>query len=160
MSELARQVGIDSFFLAFFGRGAQFNDICPQAAYLDLETGNVLQVFADDGEGERNYGVAPGENRELRERVAGAEERYLEIPGLNRANHHEILTAFLESEWTEDEGTRLRVRNAFKDSIADWIGTVGCDTDAVRAYSGFRDARVEAQAREFLTSHRIEPIWR
>jgi hypothetical protein len=68
-----------SFFDAF-GRDVDFHDLYPQAAYLDIETGNVIWIFEEDQDAEMAAGMDPGENQKLQEKIDSSTETYLEIP--------------------------------------------------------------------------------
>jgi len=45
------------------------------------------------------YGLDPDENGEMRERIEAEPKRFLLIPGLDHGEHHDILKAFLRSDW-------------------------------------------------------------
>ena len=104
-------------------------------------------------------GIPAGENREGRERVAAEPERYLEIPGLDHGEHHEILRRFLRSDWTGDDARCRRADEAYSGSIGRWKRDVG-DEGAVHAFHAFQEERIVELAEEFLRENTIVPEWR
>jgi len=78
-----------------------------------LLTPDDLAWIYDEDDDAETYGLRPDENRQMRECIAVEPKRYLLIPGLSHGEHHDILRAFLQSDWTEDE-TR---QNAYLGSI-------------------------------------------
>ena len=61
-----------------FGRDADFHDIFPQAAYLDIETGDVIWIFEEDQDTEMAAGIDPGENQKFREKIDSSTEEMAE----------------------------------------------------------------------------------
>ena len=152
--------GIDkALFTMAFGRDVDFHDTYPQVVYLDRKTGDVIWIYGSDHDAEMEAGISPDENRQEREAVDAAPERYLEIPGLDHTDHHRILQRFLRSDWTRDDERWERAQGAYRGSIGKWKRDVR-DEDAVHAFYAFREAEVEAMAEEFLRENGIEPIWR
>ena len=111
-----------------FGRDVDFHDAYPQSAYLDRLTGDIIWLYDEDDDAYIEVGVAPEENRADRERVASDLHRYLEIPGLDHGDHHDILRRFLHSEWTEDTALRARAAKCIPAPSADGSGTCGTTT--------------------------------
>ena len=110
MTEETHPLSIDrSLFTMAFGRDVDYDSVHPQVAWLDRRTGDVIWVYENDGDACMEAGFPAEENRRDRERVAAAPDRYLEIPGLVHGDHHDILKAFLQSDWCEDEA-RLHAR--------------------------------------------------
>lgn len=140
-----------------YGRDVQFHDACPLRTWLDRTTGNVLRVYEndDDAEGE---GIPAQDNRKERERVATEPDRYLEIPGLDHGEHHEIFKQFLQSDWTDDTILRQRAEDAYFGSIGAWKKHVG-DEAIVFAYYDFRRMEIFCRAEVFLQQNGIDPIW-
>ena len=99
------------------------------------------------------------ENGQGRERVAAEPERYLEIPGLDHGEHHEILRQFLRSDWTGDDIRWCRVEAAYSGSIGRWKRDVR-DEEAVHAFHDFQEKRMAELAEEFLLENVIVPEWK
>ena len=148
-----------ALFTMAFGRDVDFHDTYPQVVYLDRQTGDVIWIYGSDHDAEMEAGISPDENRQEREAVDAAPERYLEIPGLDHDDHHRILQRFLRSDWTRDDERWERAQGAYRGSIGKWKRDVG-DEDAIHAFYDFREAEIEAMAEEFLRENGIEPIWR
>ena len=152
--------GIDKgLFTMAFGRDVDFHDTYPQVVYLDRQTGGIVWLYETDDDAEMEVGILAEENRQEREAVDAAPERYLEIPGLNHDDHHRILRRFLMSDWTRDKERRRRVEDAYRGSIGKWKRDVR-DEAAVDAFYEFREAEIVAMAEEFLRENDIEPIWK
>ena len=120
-----RRLAIDQdLFMMAFGRDVVYHDMVPQLTYLDRRTGQVIWVYETDDDAYMEAGIPADENRQERERVAGDPARYLDIPGLDHGEHHEILKAFFSSDWTDDEEQRRRVEFAYLGSIGGWKESV------------------------------------
>ena len=155
-----RKVAIDQvLFSLAFDRDVDFHDAYPMSTYLDLETGETVWVYEDDEDACLDADITSDENRMMRERVEAVPTRYLEIPGLDHGDHHEILRDFLASNWTEDPEQHNRARNAYRGSIGGWKESVG-DNSVVHAFHAYHDQRLAQMAEDFLRKHRIEPEWR
>ena len=155
-----RKVSVDEvMFIDAFERDVVFSDPYYQTAYLDLETGRVIWVFENDDDAEMYAGIDPEDNAVLRTQIESTPESYLEIPGRDHGEHHDILREFLNTDWTDDEELLTRTRNAYSGSIGGWKEEVD-DQDAVHAYYDFRDRRIKEMAEEFLRKNDIHPIWR
>ena len=141
-----------------FGRDVDYHDVYPQSTWLDLRTGEVIWVYEDDDDA-LNVGLPPDENRSQCERIETEPEHYLEIPGLDHGDHHEILKRFLRSDWCDDEERMQRAYDAYTGSIGRWKYDVG-DTEAVNAFYAFQDARIITLAEEFLQENGIIPKWK
>ena len=146
-------------FLHAFERDEDFTDPCSQFAYLDLETGKVIWVFEEDDDARMYAGIDPEENMALRNQIDAHPDRYLQIPGRDHGEHHDILRDFLDSEWTDDEELWTQARNAYSGSIGGWKEEVD-NHDVVHAYYDFRDRRIKEFAEEFFRDNDIQPIWR
>ncbi len=154
-----RKISVDEFmFLEAFQRDEDY-EYYPQSTYLDLKTGKILWIFADDHDAEMWAGMEPEENAALREKVDTASEMYLEIRGRDHGEHHNILREFLNSNWTDDEELREKARDAYSGSIGGWKEEVD-DRYVVNAYYDFRDWKIKELAEEFLHENDIQPIWR
>ncbi len=127
--------------------------------YLDRDTGEILWVYEDDEDAETIAGVPTEENREMREAIEAAPSRYLEIPGVDHGDHHDILRSFLRSSWTDDEAARERAYGAYRGSIGRWKDAVD-DRDVIHAYYRFQEQRVLEIGEEFLRDNGIEPEWK
>ncbi|MDX1485530.1 MAG: hypothetical protein R3229_13735 [Alphaproteobacteria bacterium] len=161
MSEGYRKLSIDRFlFISAFGRDSDYpTEIYYQTAYLDLDNGEMLWVYENDEDAETEAGLDPEENRRDRERVVRDPDRFLDIPGLEHGDHHDILKRFLRSQWTEDEERRLRVEEAYFGSIGGWKKAVD-DQDAIDAFYAFQDEAFRELAEEYLMELGIIPIWK
>ncbi len=137
-----RQFAIDKdLFLMAFGRDADYDNMGAEFGYPDRQTGALIWFFETDDDAEFLAGYPAEENRRDRERVEADPNRYLEIPGLDHGEHHDILKAFLRSRWSDDEWRRLNAEECYSGSIGRWKKQVR-DRDAVHAYYDFRDNRV------------------
>ena len=126
--------------------------------YLDRETGEIHWVYEDDQDAESIVNIPAEENRVIREAIEAAQDRYLEIPGVDHGEHHDILRRFLRSSWTDDEEARERAYDAYRGSIGRWKEAVG-DRDVIHAYYRFQDRQVLEIGVEFLRDNGIEPEW-
>lgn len=155
-----QKVSIDwCIFSRAFGRDVDFEDTHPQSTCLDRENGDILWVYEDDEDASWDAGIPAEENQGLRERVEAAPDRYLEISGLSHGEHHDILREFLDSDWTEDDEERKRVRNSYFGSIGGWKKSLE-DEDIAYIFYDFRERRIKQLAEEFLREHGIEPQWK
>lgn len=163
MREMAvgkRQVTIDKdFFLMAFGRDVDYETMESQIGYLDRESGEVIWIFEDDEDAEMVVDIPADENRRERERIEADPERFLEIPGLDHGDHHDILRAFLRSSWCDDEWRLENAAAAYSGSIGRWKRHVR-DDDAVHAFYDFQDACLAKLAEEWLRDHGIAPVWK
>jgi len=155
-----RRLSIDrELFTLAFGRDVDFHDPCPTSTYLDLRTGAVYWVYQDDNDAYLDFGIPIEDKRASRERVKATPNLYLEIPGLNHGDHHEILREFLESDGTEDAEERERARNAYSGSVGGWKKSQE-DESIAHAFYDYRDQSTTQMAEDFLRKHGIEPDWR
>ncbi len=155
-----RRLAIEKIlFTMAFGRDIDYHDMVPRLTYLDRCTGKVIWVYPTDDDAYMEAGIPADENRQERERVAGDSERYLEIPGLDHGDHHEILKAFLSSDWTDDEEQRQNAEMAYFGSIGGWKQSVH-DQGAVYSFYDFRGQRIRMLAEEFLQANGIDPVWK
>lgn len=93
----------EALFLHAFERDVDYHDKCPQTAYLDLETGEVVWVFEEDKDAEMYAGIQPEQNEAVIAGIEASPEKYIEIPGRDYSEHHAILREFLASDWTEGQ---------------------------------------------------------
>lgn len=155
-----RKLTIDqSLFMMAFGRDVDYHHIVSQLTYLDRRTGELIWFYETDDDAYMEAGIPADENRQERERVAADSDRYLEIPGLDHGNHHEILKAFLNSDWTDDEQQRRNAEMAYFGSIGGWEESVN-DQDVVHSFYDFRDQKIRMLAEEFLQENGINPDWK
>lgn len=158
--EIMRKIIINELmFIQAFERDEVFSDPCPQSAFIDLESGGVIWVFQEDDDSEMYAGLDPEENAALRAQIDTYPERYLEIPGRDHSEHHDILRDFLNSNWTDDEELLTLAQKSYSGSIGRWKEGVD-NQNAVHAYYDFRDLRIKEMAEEFLRENGIRPIWR
>jgi hypothetical protein len=130
-----------------------------QFAYLDRYTGEVIWGYEDDEDAEMEVGTPAKENRTVRQRIETAPERYLEIHALDHGDDHEILRAFLKSDWTDDDALWRQTKYAYRGSIGGWKRAVN-DRDVIHAYYDFSNRRAAEMADEFLREHGIAPDWK
>ena len=102
----------------FINTAGWSSPVARQAHNLKVVGSNPTWIYDEDDDAE-TYGLCPDENREMREYIAADPKRYLLIPGLSHGEHHDILRAFLQSGWTEDESQHAAVRSAYVGSIID-----------------------------------------
>ena len=95
----------------------------------------------------------------LRSKTDMYPETYLQIPGRDHGEHHDILRDFLNSNWTDDEELWSRARNAYSGSIGGWKEEVD-NSDVVHVYYDFRDRRIKEIAQDFFRGNNIQPIWK
>ncbi len=136
-----------------FSRDSDYHDTAPINTYLSKITGEVLWVYEDDESAEM-AGMDPEQNRHNRNQVDSASENYLVIPGLSHEQHHEILKAFLDSDWTANQNQHSSAQTAYIGSIGAWLKRVDDDT-AVEAYFNFREKSIDRMKREFLHDNGI-----
>ena len=148
-----------TLFTMAFGRDVDFHDSYPQSTYLDRRTGVVIWLYEDDEDAYAEAGIPAEINRQGRERVAADAERYLEIPGFDHGEHHEILRQFLRSDWTDNDARWRRAEAAYSGSIGRWKRDVR-DEGAVYAFYDFQEKRIAELAEEFLRENGIVPAWK
>ncbi len=127
--------------------------------YLDRETGEIDWVYEDDEDAESIINIPAEENRVIREAIEAAPDRYLEIPGVDHGDHHDILRRFLRSPWTDDDEAWQRAHDAYRGSIGRWKDAVD-DRDVIHAYYRFQEQQVLEIGVEFLRDNGIEPEWK
>lgn len=146
-----------AMFMMAFGRDVDYHDSYPQSTWLDLSTGDVIWIYENDDDA-CSDGLPSEENCHWRERIETEPEGYLEIPGLDHGDHHEILKRFLRSDWSNDEVQMQRAFDAYSGSIGRWKRAV-CDLETVNAFHAFQDARIATLAEDFLQVNGIIPNW-
>lgn len=160
MAKGNRQLAIDKdFFLIAFGRDVDYESMGSDLSFLDRQTGEIVWIFETDEEAEMAAGLPAEDNRRDRERIEADPDRFLEIPGLDHGEHHDILRRFLRSPWCDDERRLENAEEAYSGSIGRWKRHVR-DEDAIHAYYDFRDAWVAEMAEDWLAENGIAPIWR
>jgi len=160
MTDEIRKLNIDKGqFVMAYGRDVDYHDQTSEATYLDRCTGKLLWIYEIDDDAYMMAGLSAEENRQERERIAGEPSRFLEVPGLDHGDHHDILKMFLRSDWTEDEERWRMVGDAYTGSIGRWKDDVG-DRDVIHAFYDFQDKTIGEMAEEFLLENLIEPVWK
>ena len=83
-----REVCIDpvTFDLAYNRDLSQ--EVCPETWYLDCVTGEILVVYDNDYDAEREWGVSPADNRQCRLWTRSLPKRFLELVRKDRCNNH------------------------------------------------------------------------
>ncbi len=145
-------------FMMAFGRDVNYHDIYPQSTWLDLDTGDVIWVYEYDDDASI-AGFSSEENCYWHKCIETEPKRYLEIPGLDHGDHHEILKRFLRSDWSNDEEQMQRAYDAYSGSIGRWKRAVD-DSETVKAFYRFQDARIATLAGDFLKKNGITPNWK
>ena len=149
----------EGIFQHEFGRDLDYHTGASDfSCYLDSDSGEVVWVFHEDEEFASTFGLSEEENAERRRLVSSHPDLFIEIPGFDHGQHHEILRAFLSSEWTDDEETRGKVQDAYDGSIGRWLEAV--EEDVQSAFQDFSGREIERRAEEFLRQRGIEPQWR
>lgn len=160
MVEGNERLAIDqNLFMMAFGRDVDYHDTYTQFTYLDRRTGDVLFVYETDDDAYMEAGISADKNQQERELVVGDPDRYLEIPGLDHGDHHEILKKFLKSDWTDNEEQRQKAEISYFGSIGGWKERVD-DQDIVYTFYDFREKQVTVLAEDFLHENGINPSWR
>ena len=160
MEKNLTRLKIDQYiFKMAFDRDVDYeqDDLTPNHAYLDKESGEIHWIYETDEDADFG-GISSAENRATRELVKSAPERFIEIPGRDHGDHHDILKEFLNSEWTDDEGEREKVQAAYFGSIGGWKEAVD-DESIAHTFEDFRDNRLTELAEGFLREHEILPDW-
>ncbi len=149
-----RKLKVDLTLLRMvFERDVDF-EAYPQSTYLDFSTGRVIWVWEDDDKAE---GLLPEENRQLRLLVQSDPDRFLLIPGLSHADHHDLLCDFLSSDWTDDQQLKEAARSAYFWSIGRWRREVDLiDPGIWYAWLEYKCGRIEDMMHEFLRTRGIE----
>ena len=158
-SQLRRGTIDQAMFSMAFDRDVDFEDVYPISTYLDLESGDVVWIYENDDDAYMEAGISPEENRTTRDRVNALPNRYLEIPGLDHGDHHEILREFLDSDWTADLEDQARARIAYSGSIGGWKKSVN-DDGIIHAFYAYRERKAQQFAEELLREHGVEPEWK
>ena len=147
-----------ALFSMAFDRDEDYHDASPQEAYLDKTTGEIHWIWVEDEDAYSDAGISASENAALRRRIEDDSEKFLLIPGRSHGEHHDLLRAFLASDWTDDESLRVRVRAAYTGSIGRWKNQLD-DESIVFAFYDYRDKRLTELAAEFLRDNNLEPVW-
>lgn len=124
--------------------------------FLNLDSGEIVWVYADDGEAEMD-GMPARENATRRRQAKAA--HYVAIPGKSHGDHHELLKAFLDSPWTDDVNRANWAKNSYWGSIGAWKKNV-LDENIIQEFEAYRDRQLDKLALDFLARHDIEPEWR
>lgn len=148
-----------SLFMMAFGRDVDYLEIEPQLTYLDRRTGDVIWLYESDDDAYMVAGIPALENREERKRIDAEPKRYLEIPGLDHGDHHQILKRFLRSDWTEDQDRSQKAFEAYFGSIGGWKKNVN-DEGAIHAFNDYQERRIAELAEEFLAENNIVADWK
>lgn len=146
-----------SIFLMALGRDVDYHDPYPREAYLDLESGHIEWVYENDDDAETE-GISAAGNRILQNCIKAKPNSFLLIQGLSHGDHHDILKAFLASEWTDDEELRKVIREAYFGSIGGWKKTID-DEGIFYTYCDFRGQKVLELATSFLIKNGVKFDW-
>lgn len=122
-------------------------------SYLDLETGELLQVFDFDAELVGDDAVE--ESRELNERIEREPARYARVPVLETQEEYLLMERFAESLPDEEDRTdlqrALQGKGAFR-RFKDAAHRIGKRDD----WFAFQEAEVERLARRWLSGLGLE----
>ena len=155
-----QKLAIDTaFFGEAFDRDVDFHEAYPQSANLDRHAGEIVWFYEEDFDAEMEAGIPPEENQATRHRIEAMPDRYLEIPGLDHGDHHDLLKDFLSSNWTDDDDLWRYAQEAYRGSIGRWKKSVD-DESIIREFYNFRDRKTTERAEAVLRSHGIEPVWK
>ena len=155
---LMKELKIDQLvFLLAFGRDDDYHEPYPINTYLDLATGSTVWVYEEDNDAEME-GLSATENGELRNRVEAKPSNFLRVPGLNHGDHHDILRAFLDSDWTDDDKLRKITSEAYFGSIGGWKKAIN-NEKIFHAFCNFQQQRTAELAYEFLLNNGIKVDW-
>jgi hypothetical protein len=144
--------------LPAFARDVDFHDVHPISTYLDCQTGDVEYVFTRDGCSE--FGVPFEDNKKARQRMANDPDRFLLMPGLSHAEHHQLLQEFLASDWTQDRDEKAIVEDIYARfmSIGAWKERV--EEGVFELYRDFVAERSKDTLAELLRERGIETVWK
>lgn len=156
---MSRKIEIrEVMFMDAFSRDVDYHDQFSEVSYLDLDTGEMVWMFEEDHDAQM-AGIGAEENSGIRARIEASPDRYLEVPGRDHGEHHDILRSFLRSRWTDNEDVRQHAWHAYSGSIGRWLEDVR-SRDIVHCYFEYKDQYLKDLATEFLRDHGIEPVWR
>ena len=140
-------------FLTSFARDRDYHDTYRQDHFLDLHTGEILVVYANNEEAAIDAGaVVAAENSRSLARIGKEPTRFVKIPGLSHGKHHELLQEFLESNWTSDQELKQQAVSAYHKSIGAWLAAMESQGQAVQAWEKFKSRRTEQMAHDFIRS--------
>ena len=150
-------------FMLKFGADSDYRaDLEDQQAYLDRESGEIVNATTDLWKAEMLYGLSAIEDlAESSALVKAHPDQYLEIESMSHGAHHRIMQNFLESDWTNDKERIERVCNVYypRKSIGYWLKNVE-DDKACDAYFAYRDAQITCLAEEFLRDNGVSDfVW-
>lgn len=146
-----------AIFLTVFARDRDYHPY-PYQAYLNRQDGEIVTVHWEDEDAHTEHGTPPAANKAMRNQVAAAPNRYLDIPGLSHGDHHAILLDFLASDWTDDDDAKLDAQAAYHGSIGRWKRTVQNDDARLQHQNHQYDESIR-MAEAFLRKNGIEPHW-
>lgn len=137
----------DAYILILhYSQDANFT-IHPGRCFIDLENLSIEWTVDDENL-----------DAELLGCVDDTPDRYLEVPMLTHADHHDILQEFIGSEWTASQELRAAAKQAYaKVSIGAWLDGVNDSTR--EAYHDFRNSAYEARLTAFLNQHGLSPAY-
>lgn len=152
-----------ALFHIAFDTDVDYREPYPLSKYLDKETGKISFIYDDDKDAEWE-GTDPDENKMEREMVASNPNVFLEIPGLTHGDNHDILQAFLESDWTGNKELKQNAKNCYFGSIGGWLKEMErrdeIDNDTVySAWQEYHGEFIEKEKEKFLSDNGIKFEW-
>ncbi len=151
-----RNVQIDETYLGLACGTDTTYDECPHTMMLDLRTGE-WRALLDDGDDVLDDCGMGEDSRAFREEIDLDPDRYLELPELDHADHHEILRDFLDSNWTSNLELHSRAKDAYQGSIGKWKRAIDFDAIILSAWEDFRPQRGTEIITERLQALGIQP---
>jgi hypothetical protein len=140
------------FMVAFAADGDYHAEVGAIKTYLDRKNGALLTALADLASARVNFGDSAVEDfLENAADVERAPGRYLEVPPMSHGQHHEVIRAFLDSQWNHGQERRNHALNVYypRRSIGCWLREVG-DQETIDLYRAFKEEEELRLAEEFL----------
>lgn len=151
------RVDLALFLLTFAADRDYHANIEGQETYLDRSSGALIYTVTDPSIVAALIGEAAIadflDNTAL---VKANPDRYLLIPSMSHGEHHAVIQAFLDSDWTSDQQRRDHASGVYfpRKSLGYWVKNVG-DEATLQAHDAFRSARHQQLAEDFLRKNGI-----
>ena len=157
-----RRLTVDKCALstAFEQMACDFDGDGPDNTYLDIQTGQLIDVYFDDDIAADEMNEDPSMNRVRREAVEADPGRYLEIPERTTEDDHEMIEGFLNSKWTTDQKLWRFAQDAYQGAIGRWRRRVREDhPEVIHKWNEFQEHAQQRRIIEWLAEHGIEAVW-